>query len=107
PSAAGRRATTRLELPDPPPDAVRTAWALRATDVDLLGHVNNAVYWAAVEEALAPGAGPASALLEHRRPVDLGDAVELGTLNGDLAFVVEGVVWAGARLERGTPVGFD
>src|SRR5581483_5968525 len=97
PSAAGRRATTRLELPDPPAGAARAPWALRTTDVDVLGHVNNAVYWAAVEEALPPGPGAASALLEYRRPVDLGDPVDLATWPGGLAFVVDGDTRAVAR----------
>jgi acyl-ACP thioesterase len=85
PSAEGRRAQTRLELPDPPPDAERRPWPLRRTDVDPLGHVNNAAYWAAVEEVL-PGASRAR--LEYRRPVDLGDPVELARWDGGLAFVV-------------------
>ena len=46
----GRHVSTKLELPDPPADAPRSPWTLRATDVDLHGHVNNAVYWQAVEE---------------------------------------------------------
>jgi acyl-ACP thioesterase len=84
-AAEGRRAQTRLELPDPPPDATRRPWPLRRTDVDTLGHVNNAAYFAAVEEVL-PGASRAR--LEYRRPVDLGDPVELAVWDGGLAFVV-------------------
>ena len=49
--AAGRKITPRLELPDPPPGAERTPWPLRYADLDVLGHVNNAAYWEAVEEA--------------------------------------------------------
>jgi acyl-ACP thioesterase len=80
-AAGGRSVSTRLELPDPPADATRRPWALRAADVDLHGHVNNAVYWQAVEE-LAPALGvdlgaPVRAELEYRRPVDLGEIVEL------------------------------
>jgi acyl-ACP thioesterase len=100
PSAAGRRATTRLELPDPPAGAPRVPWPLRRTDVDVLGHVNNAAYWAAVEEALPAPAGPRSALLEYRRAVDLGDAVELVIWPAHVAFVVGGRVTASARVER-------
>ena len=33
-----------------------TRWELRSTDVDLHGHVNNAVYWQALEGALGPEA---------------------------------------------------
>jgi acyl-ACP thioesterase len=86
PSAGGRRVSTRLELPGPPPGAARSAWPLRATDVDLLGHVNNAAYWAALEETHR--GGPVSAVLEYRRPVDLGDRVEVARWDGGLVFVV-------------------
>ena len=75
PAAAGRRVSTRLGLPDPPGDAERRTWQLRAADVDILGHVNNAAYWAAVEEAL--DGPPTRAVLEYRRPLDLADEVQL------------------------------
>jgi acyl-ACP thioesterase len=80
-AAGGRRVSTKLELPDPPVNAARVPWALRATDVDLHGHVNNAIYWQAVEELL-PALGvdprrPLRAELEYRQPLDLGEAVEL------------------------------
>src|SRR5580765_7655250 len=51
-AAQGREASTKLELPDPPRDAERTSWALRMTDLDLMGHVNNAAYWKAIEDRL-------------------------------------------------------
>ena len=38
-AADGRHASTKLEQPDPPEDAGRRAWPLRAADVDLHGHV--------------------------------------------------------------------
>ncbi len=44
--------STRFELPDPPTGVAGAAWALRSADVDLHGHVNNAVHWQAVEHAL-------------------------------------------------------
>ena len=49
-AAAGRPVSTKLALPDPPADAGRVPWALRSTDLDANGHVNNAVYWQAVED---------------------------------------------------------
>jgi acyl-ACP thioesterase len=76
--------------------------------VDLLGHVNNAAYWHAVEHRL-PGAGidagrPFRARLDYRHPLDLGDRVELleeagaGTLA--LAFTVDGHERAVALVEQ-------
>jgi acyl-ACP thioesterase len=80
-ATGGRTVSTRLELPDSPPGAARIPWPLRVTDVDLHGHVNNAAYWAAVEERLsAVGPDPRRPLrarLDYRSPIDLGDRVEL------------------------------
>jgi acyl-ACP thioesterase len=95
-AAAGRRVSTKPQLPDPA-TGERTPWQLRATDVDPHGHVNNAVYWQAVEHVLLAGHGPDAraplrALLDFREPVDLGDEVELAargdTTRLDLGFVV-------------------
>jgi acyl-ACP thioesterase len=81
PSASGRRTSARLQLADLPAAAERTSWPLRRVDLDVLGHVNNAAYWEAVEEAgVKTGfdlAAPLEAILEFRRPIDLEDEVEL------------------------------
>ena len=106
-AAGGRSASTRLELPDPPADAPRIAWPIRATDLDLMGHVNNAAYWKAVEdrfhESRAPLCGPYRARLEYRHPLDLGERVELAEFRiGDgagIAFLVDEVVKAVALVE--------
>ena len=92
-AAGGRRVSTKLELPDPPADAPRTPWALRATDIDRHGHVNNAIYWQAVEELL-PALGvdphkPLRAELDYRQPVDLGERLELARFGSAVAFVAE------------------
>ena len=98
-SAAGRRASTRLELPGPPDGAAVLEWRLRATDVDRLAHVNNAAYWAPVEEHLAARlTAPHRAVLEYRQPLDLGDAVELRASGDGLWFTVDGAVRAAAIL---------
>jgi acyl-ACP thioesterase len=75
-AAGGRRVRARLRHPDPPPRAPESAWAFRAADLDLAGHVNNAVYWAVLEEALAPAAAPAAldAEIEYRAPAGAGPA---------------------------------
>jgi acyl-ACP thioesterase len=69
PSAAGRTVSARLSHPRPPESAAGESWPLRAADFDASGHVNNAVYWAAVEDAVA-GLGwlPAVAEVEYHRP---------------------------------------
>ena len=80
-ATGGRRVSTILELPDPDPDGPATPWPLRVTDIDPHGHVNNAVYWQAVEHLLGSTdvdpAGPVVAELDYREPIELGDRVEL------------------------------
>ena len=81
-AAAERPVSTRFELPFPPAGVTGAPWALRSADVDLHGHVNNAVHWQAVEHALiASGAvdptRPFRAELDYREPLDLDDAVYL------------------------------
>ena len=82
----GRGVSTRLELAAPEDGAGRRPWPLRSSDVDLHGHVNNAVYWQAVEDALRDSPVDASlplvAELDYRDPVDLADPVEL-LVDGD------------------------
>jgi acyl-ACP thioesterase len=94
-AAQGRAASTKLRL-SPPTGGERVAWPLRATDVDLMGHVNNAAYWAALEHRLSERAfrlrSPLRAQLDYRHPIDLGDDVQLveSGLDGryEAAFVV-------------------
>ncbi len=73
PSAAGRSVSVRLSHPRPAEPSAGDPWPLRATDFDASGHVNNAIYWAAVEDAVA-GLGwlPATAEIEYRRPALAG-----------------------------------
>jgi acyl-ACP thioesterase len=95
-AADGRPVSTKLGLPDPPADADRTAWPLRAADVDLHGHVNNAVYWQAVEELLprlrVDPCRPLRGELDYRGPIDLGEQVELVAFDADEASAVAFVV---------------
>jgi acyl-ACP thioesterase len=76
-AAAGRRVSARLTHPGEPVDgAVARPWGFRAADLDLAGHVNNAVYWQVVEEELVaeePSAGMV-AEIEHRAAADAGPA---------------------------------
>jgi acyl-ACP thioesterase len=107
-SAAGRSVSTKLVLPDPPDGAGPAAWSLRSTDLDAHGHVNNAVYWEAVEDVLSREGSslerPHRAELDYRDPVDLDDAIELAVFDDGerrcLAFVVGGRARAVAAVER-------
>jgi acyl-ACP thioesterase len=75
-AAGGRTVSSRLSLPGPPDGATGAAWPVRSTDFDVLGHVNNSVYWAVVEDdPVLRG----TAELEYRSPIGPGDDVELVT----------------------------
>jgi acyl-ACP thioesterase len=77
-SAGGRTVSPRLHHPPPPPDASERPWALRESDFDVLGHLNNARALEAIEDELAaavPGARPVRAGLEYRGAVERGDTI--------------------------------
>ena len=75
PSAGGRRASARLTLGAPADLVTGSArpWPLRRSDLDAWAHVNNAVAWAAVEDAveISPSDSVA-ALIEHHSPIEAG-----------------------------------
>ena len=106
-AAGGGRVSARPQLADPPTDGRRLAWPLRATDVDLHGHVNNTVHWQAIEHVLF-GAGrelerPLRARTDFREPLDLGDPLELA-VTGDqhhlnIGFVADGRMKAVAAID--------
>lgn len=80
-AAGGRTVSARLTNPKPSPSPVMTDWPLRAVDFDTLGHVNNAAYWAVVEEVLAsePGPNPSRITLEYSAGLDRGDTVTIAS----------------------------
>jgi acyl-ACP thioesterase len=83
-SGVGRTVSAKLELPpEPALETFKVNWPIRVSDIDTLGHANNAVYWAAIESALATDpdgaamAGRVRGVLEYRRPLDLTSDLEL------------------------------
>lgn len=83
-AAGGRTVRARFRHDAVPPTApAAEGWALRATDADVLGHVNNAAYWPVLEQVLAAAAGdvddlgPLRAEIEHRRPLEPTAAVRV------------------------------
>jgi acyl-ACP thioesterase len=78
-TAERRRVSARLQHAPPPGETHRSTWVVRATDLDVVGHVNNAAYWPAIEEELARRGRPRvinaemefRAGLDHREPVDM------------------------------------
>lgn len=90
-AAGGREVRAKLRHADPPPGAPRRPWPARFTDFDVLGHVNNAVYWAAVEEELARRRdlrAPMRAELEHRQPLEVGHTADVVAVDDGDALAV-------------------
>lgn len=119
PSAAGRRVSARLMLPaEPAADSVRLPWRMRAVDLDMLNHMNNAAHWSALVEAATclavprdaatttrPGRGPRlRAELEHRAPVGADHRPELWAsrlADGAAAWLtVDGIAATAATLRQ-------
>lgn len=88
-AASGRSVSARLHLPTRPPADSAAAdhrWPLRAVDFDVLGHVNNSVYWAIVEEQVhrqRTVRAPFTVTLEHHDAIDPGDDVTVTVLETD------------------------
>lgn len=79
-TAGGRRVPASLRNPAPPSGVARRPWPLRSSDLDGLGHVNNAATWAPVEDELARlGVVPAAAYLEHGAGIGPDDRVALAS----------------------------
>ncbi len=87
PAADGRKVSAKLINPKPPADpseASMERWPLRAVDYDVYGHVNNAAYWALVEQWLemAPPV-PRRTRLEYGRGIDPTDSVAVARAVAD------------------------
>jgi acyl-ACP thioesterase len=107
PSTDGRRASVRLSLPAPAAHARGEArhWPLRASDLDVWGHVNNAISWEAVEDELHRCDWlPTRAEVEHNEAITLADSPALASepseAGRDLWLLAAGRVLTSARLHR-------
>jgi acyl-ACP thioesterase len=80
-SAAGRTVSSRLIL-DPPPAALSLSpWPVRFSDFDVMDHMNNAIAFVLVEEALARRRdlrAPLRVEVEYRSPIDRDVALTIG-----------------------------
>jgi acyl-ACP thioesterase len=89
-SALGRRLSARLTIGQRDDRAATVPWALRFTDFDVLGHVNNAVAWSMLEELLAGRRvlrAPLHTLVEFAAPVDPGSVAQLSVLHSEDGFL--------------------
>ncbi|MEM9034237.1 MAG: acyl-ACP thioesterase domain-containing protein [Actinomycetota bacterium] len=87
-AARDRKVRARLQLPDPPDGAPRSTWPMRAVDLDVLGHMNNAAYWAPVEEEIARRGmrRRVRAELEYLSGIEPGEQVTVETCDHDGGF---------------------
>ena len=105
-TAGDRRISARTTLPSKWPDDIHDdEWPVRFGDLDVLGHVNNAAQWMAVEEALERSGQakfPVRAELEHGPGVEPGTDVRLvwRTVDGgvDTWLTTDGVAGSVARV---------
>lgn len=92
-AAGGRKITARLTHGPPVDGAVAQPWPIRWSDLDVIGHVNNAAYWEAVEEVCHQRAlVPTFAEVEYAGGIDPGDDVVLLTAADAMWLVVDGTV---------------
>jgi len=90
-SSGGRVVRARLVHEGPAADASVMPWTLRFADFDVLGHVNNASYWAVVEEQLSQRRAlraPVRAEVEYRSPIEAGDALTVLVADRDDGFAL-------------------
>ena len=104
------KVSARLSHPAPSAGGVRSQWPLRSTDIDVFGHVNNALYWVPVEDYLA-GAGHGrtiiAATIEFGSGIDPGEECDIvvDEVENELAvwFVVGDGVRASIRAVTRSP----
>jgi acyl-ACP thioesterase len=105
-AAGGRTVRARLVHPEPPAGAEVQPWPVRYVDYDVLGHMNNAAYWAVVEQELGQRRNlraPLRAEVEFRNAVERGHEVGVITDPIDAGVAIwlvgdGGVVHASARV---------
>lgn len=96
-SARARRVSGRVSASEVPEGADRRPWTLRASDLDLVGHVNNAALWQAVTEVVAAPARFVAVI--HHGSIERDDKVVLASSPGSLWLLVDDVVRVSASYE--------
>ncbi len=101
-SAAGREVKARLRHPGPPEDAASRPWHFRSTELDVADHINNAAYWAVLEDELLAGAEPSAidVELEFRSPTQPGEHAVRSAGAQRWIVAADGAVHASFLLDR-------
>ncbi len=105
-AAQGRSVSARLTHGDPPgtelPDS--RVWPTRLVDFDLFDHMNNAAYWACIEELDLPADTRRRYEIEYRSGIARTDAVVFARATADDVvegwWSTEGAIAATARVEE-------
>ena len=84
----GRRVPGRVVTPDVAEDATRRPWPLRRSDLDVVGHVNNAAVWHALSEVAKGDLTFAS--ITHHGAIEGDDDVTLAHTPTQLWLLVNG-----------------
>jgi acyl-ACP thioesterase len=102
PSAAGREVKARLRHPGPPKEAASRPWWFRSTELDVADHINNAAYWAVLEDELLAGPEPTAidVELEFRTPAQPGPHAVRGAGARRWVVAADGAVHASFLLDR-------
>jgi acyl-ACP thioesterase len=98
-AASGRTVHARLAHNGPAEGRTALPWPLRFSDFDLLGHVNNAVYWAVLEECFDVTA-PTTVTVEYRGGIDRGQRAEVAVDDHELWLLADGAVAASGRIDE-------
>lgn len=99
-ATGGRKISSRLEIGKNLPDlfgndATTKEWPIRFSDMDAVGHLNNAAYWEVLEEYLGANSGkraPLKATVEHHGAIDPGDKVRIVTQKIDGRIVIRHIL---------------
>lgn len=106
-AANGRIVSSRQSLPAPPTTGDEQSWLPRFVDFDVMGHVNNAVYWSEVEQSLSIDRAlraPLRATVEYGPGIGRDDSVGLLRSAGMLWWTVNGKSVAAASIEPIEPI---
>lgn len=106
-AASGRTVRARLQHDDPPASAIGTPYLARFVDFDVMGHMNNAAYWNAVEEELSVRREirhPMRAEIEYRQGIEPHHHPSL-VVDGDtdafsLWFIEDATIFSSAKVWR-------
>ena len=88
--SAARKVPGRVGFADLDVTAPTRPWPIRRSDLDVLGHVNNAAVWEALSEVA--GSSLRAATVVHQGSLEAGEDVRLAAAAGRIWLVVDGAV---------------